>query len=244
MKTIEIAIDDVKALCLEALEQKGATRQEAEIVFEDYLDAELRGRTSHGFTSFSVALSAFPHEGSYDITEHSPNLIAIEGNGDCGHVVVREAIDLAIGDLTRNRTCIIGIGNITRFNCPGSIARYAAARGAIAVVLEYGGLNFMIPQGGTRAALSTNPLGIAIPGTDPLFVLDIATSERAFGYVILAKMAGEEIPSSWGVDKAGRATTDPDQLAAVSPFGGYKGYGLALALEILSGALVRVPIGE
>ena len=169
---------------------------------------------------------------------------ACERNGDCGHVVAREAIDLALEQLGESKTCTIGIRNITRFNCPGSIARYAAVRGAIAIVFEYGGANFMIPHGGTREALSTNPLGIAIPGTDPLFVLDFATSQRAFGYVSLAKLAQQEIPATWGVDGTGKPTTDPNQLAAVSPFGGYKGYALALAFEILSGALVQVPIGQ
>lgn len=244
MDTTVISIDEVKSLCLEALRRKGALPHEADIVFDDYLDAELRGRASHGFSSFSVALLAFPHEGSYAVSKHSGSVIAIEGNGDCGHVVAREAIDLALETLGESKTCTIGIGNITRFNCPGSIARYAAVQGAIAIVLEYGGANFMIPHGGTREALSTNPLGIAIPGTDPLFVLDIATSQRAFGYVSLAKLAQQEIPATWGVDGTGKPTTDPNQLAAVSPFGGYKGYGLALAFEILSGALVQVPIGQ
>jgi ureidoglycolate dehydrogenase (NAD+)/L-2-hydroxycarboxylate dehydrogenase (NAD+) len=101
----------------------------------------------------------------------------------------------------------------------------------------------MVPYGGTKAALSTNPIGIAIPGTDPLFVLDLATSERAIGFVELAKLADTSIPKDWGVDKDGIPTTDPLQLAAMRPFGGYKGYALALAFEILAGALVRVPIG-
>lgn len=226
-----------------ALTRKGASTEEAEIVFDDYLDAELRGRTSHGFAAFSIALSAFPKRGSYEVVGLQGSVLLIEGNGDCGHVVARRAVDLALEHLPKTKIMAVGLRNITRFNCPGSIARYAAEKGSIALVLEYGGQNFMVPYRGRTAALSNNPIGIAFPGTDPLFVLDVATSERAFGYVALAKVIGETIPSNWGVDDNGQPTSDPFSVVAVNPFGGYKGYGLALAFEILSGALVGVPIG-
>jgi LDH2 family malate/lactate/ureidoglycolate dehydrogenase len=75
-------------------------------------------------------------------------------------------------------------------------------------------------------------------------VLDIATSERAIGYVGLAKLAQESIPETWGIDEQGKPTTDPAQVRAMKPFGGYKGYALSAAFEILSGALVRVGIGQ
>ena len=102
----------------------------------------------------------------------------------------------------------------------------------------------MVPNGGQTAALSTNPIGIAIPGTEPMFVLDIATSERSVGYLSMAKSTGESIPPSWAVDKEGRPTSNPNIAVAVLPFGGYKGFALSLAFEILSGALVGTPIGQ
>lgn len=241
---VKIEIAELERRCLQALQRKGATFEEAQIIFEDYLDAELRGRTSHGFASFSVALAAFPHEGHCEVIDHSGSILRIEGHGDCGHVVARKAIDLAMERLDQQKLYSIGISNITRFNCPGKVARYAAEKGAIAIVLEYGGKNFMVPPGGLRAALSTNPIGIAIPGIYPLFVVDIATSERAIGYVNIAKNEGLSIPPTWGVDKEGQITTDPHQLIAMNPAGGYKGFALSLAFEILSGALLGVPIGS
>lgn len=244
MNRVSINIENLRNLCVLALIKKGATDEEAEIVFDDYLDAELRGRFSHGFASFSVALSAFPKKGSFKVIKAEGAVLFIEGNGDCGHIVARHAIDQALESLPTTKIKAIGLRNITRFNCPGSIARYAAKKGSIALVLEYGGQNFMVPYGGKTAALSTNPIGVAFPGTDPLFVLDIATSERAIGYVSLAKAAGEAIPYNWGVDSEGQPTSDPSLVVAVNPFGGYKGYGLALAFELLSGGLVGVSIGS
>jgi LDH2 family malate/lactate/ureidoglycolate dehydrogenase len=243
MNVHSISISHLREQCEASLTKRGASPDEARIVFDDYLDAELRGRASHGFMSWAVAIGAFPHSGTETVRQQG-SIIEIDGNGATGHVVARHGIDLGLNDLDSRGVSAIGIRNVTRFNCPGPIARYAAERGAVAIVLEYGGANFMAPPGGKRAALSTNPIGIAVPGTTPLFVLDIATSERAIGYVNLAKLDGSPIPSSWGIDKEGRPTSDPAALAAVSSFGGYKGFGLALAFEILSGALVGVPIGS
>ncbi|HXK40469.1 MAG TPA: Ldh family oxidoreductase [Candidatus Paceibacterota bacterium] len=224
--------------------RRGANPSQAAVVFDDYLDAELRGRVSHGFASWPVALSAFPTSGSFVVGKDAGSVVQILGNGDCGHTVARYAADLALERLSRVGVVIVGVNNITRFNCPGVLARHIAERGAIALVLEYGGSNLMVPVGGKSPALSTNPIGIAVPGTSPLFVLDFATSERAIGHVALAKLAEQRIPREWGVDADGRQTTDPKAVVGMLPFGGYKGFGLSLAFEILSGALVGVPIGS
>lgn len=239
-----IRIDELKELATRILKLKGATEREAEVIVGDYLDADLRGRTSHGFVSFGVAVSAFDNRGKYRVRRAEGALVSIEGNGDSGHLAAREAIDLALSLENRSPVQAIGINGVTRINSPGVIARYGAEKGVVTLVWEYGGKNFMIPHGGKRAALSTNPIGIGIPHTDPLFVVDIASSERAIGFVELAKLDGESIPESWGVDDSGQATTDPRRVAAVKPFGGYKGYALALAFEILSGPLVGAAVGS
>ncbi|MFC0211888.1 Ldh family oxidoreductase [Paenibacillus chartarius] len=239
-----IRIDELKEQAVHILISKGAAADEAEAIVADYLDAELRGRTSHGFISFAVAIASIEKRGRYEVETLEDSFIKIQGNGDNGHIVARKAIDLAAEQLPNQKVIAIGIRDITRFNCPGVIARYGAERGKIALVWEYGGKNYMIPHGGKEAVVGTNPLGIGIPHTDPLFVIDIALSERAIGFVELAKLRQEPIPETWGVDKEGRPTTDPHQLAAVNPLGGYKGFALALAFEILSGALVQVPIGK
>lgn len=241
--TVELAISELRELCTVALVDRGATPGEAETVFADYLDAEVRGRRSHGFASFDVALAAFPKRGSAEFTEHGSGVIAIAGNGDCGHTVLRAGLDAAIPHLSEQRAYVIGVGDVTRVNCPGVIARYGADRGAISLVLEYGGKNLMVAPGGVAPALSTNPLAVGIPGTSPTFLLDFATSERALGYVGLAALSGEAIPGSWAVEAGGEPTTDPQLVAAMRPFGAHKGYGLALAIELLAGVLTGTPVG-
>ena len=194
--------------------------------------------------SFNVALGAFPHKGEVHVKRNEGSVTTVDGGGASGHLVAREAIDLALTRLPDVGVISIGIRNITRFNCPGSIARYAAERGAIALVLEYGGAPFMVSPEGRDPVVSTNPIGIAFPGDAPLFVLDIATSERAIGYVALANSSGENLERPWGVTADGDRTANPKAVKAVLPAAGYKGFGLALAAEVLSGILVGVPVGS
>jgi ureidoglycolate dehydrogenase (NAD+) len=244
MKTIQVEVGELRTRCVDALIMKGASTEVAQAVFDDYLEAEVRGRASHGFFGFDVAMNAFPTRGTMEIVDHHHCTLTIDGHGDCGHWVARKGIDKALAHLDQAGAYLVGIRDITRFNTPGPIANYGAERGAITVVMEYGGSNFIAPPGGHEAALSTNPLGIAIPDTDPTFVLDIAMSERSWGYVGLANLSGAKIPKSWGVDVNGTPTGDPKAVKMLQPFGGYKGFGLGLAIEILAGALVGVSIGK
>ena len=94
-----------------------------------------------------------------------------------------------------------------------------------------------VPFGGARKALGTNPIAFAAPTDGGVFVLDMATSQVAANKVFNARDEGRAIPEGWAVDESGAAITDPDEFYAVVPLGGYKGYGLALMVEVLSGVL-------
>jgi LDH2 family malate/lactate/ureidoglycolate dehydrogenase len=88
--------------------------------------------------------------------------------------------------------------------------------------------------------VGNNPIAIAAPmADDEPFVLDMAQTVVARGRIKLAEMAGEPIPAGWAIDPDGLPTSDPSRAlaGALLPFGGYKGYGLALAVEALTGVL-------
>ncbi|MFF2479983.1 Ldh family oxidoreductase [Paenibacillus sp. NPDC058071] len=244
MSKVTIQLEEIRKLGRQVLELYGATPEEAALVTEDYLEADLRGRFSHGLTFFKNAVQDFQRRGKYEIGAFEGSYLHIEGNSDIGHVVAREAIDLALPKLAERKIVSIGLSNISRFNTAGVIARYGAERGAVTLVFAYGGSSVVAPPGAKAAALNNTPIGIGIPHTDPLFVLDMATSERAWGHITVAKYNGEKIPQHWGVTEEGLPTEQPEQVKWLSPLGGYKGLGLGLALEIISGALVRVPVGS
>lgn len=245
MKKVSVTIDEIRQKCEQALTARGAWREEAKLVVDDDIDADLCGRESHGLASFSVALGQFPKGGEFEVVDRGRSHLTIDGHGNCGHIVARDAVQMGCEIANDSGICAVDIHSFTRFACPDTIARFAARKGMIGIVLEYGSQNFMVPPGGKEPALSTNPIGIGIPVAEgALFVLDVATSSRAIGFVGLAKLAGESIPSDWAIGEDGAATTDPASVKAVTPFAGYKGYGLSFAFEILSGILVGTPVGK
>jgi len=99
----------------------------------------------------------------------------------------------------------------------------------------------MAAWGGKKPVLGTNPLCVTFPGkAGPSVVLDMATSETAAFKINSAASKGEKIPVGWAVDEEGRPTTDPRAAlrGALLPFGGYKGYGLAVVVELFSSVLL------
>jgi len=106
--------------------------------------------------------------------------------------------------------------------------------------------SLMAPWGGRKAFLGTNPLAIAVPaGQEKPFVLDMATSVVARGAIILAAKKGETIPNTWGLNKDGEPTTSAKEAneGALLPLGGHKGFGLAMAIEVLTATLAGGPFG-
>lgn len=113
------------------------------------------------------------------------------------------------------------------------------------MVNSHGAAARVAPPGGKAPRLSTNPLAIGVPHRDEHLVLDFSTSATAEGKVRVKKIAGEQCPDGWLLDCEGRPTTDPNVLyqnppGSILPMGGaqaYKGFGLSLMIEILTGAL-------
>ncbi|KAF0108467.1 MAG: putative oxidoreductase [Anaerolineaceae bacterium] len=242
MQTMKIT--EIRNMCVSILMRRGVGLADAEIIVDDYIDAELRGKRSHGLVAFSVALGGLEKRSRYEIQIDKGCYLFIDGKGDIGHIVARDAINYCIQKAREHGVGLAGIKNILRFSMPGPIAKIAADHDMIGIVIEYGGKAFMTAYGGAEAVISTNPLGVAIPTADTTSILiDMATSEKALGFVTLASKLGQIIPDTWGIDKSGNLTTKPEDVVAVVPFGGYKGYSIALALEVLSGPLVGVPVG-
>jgi ureidoglycolate dehydrogenase (NAD+) len=102
----------------------------------------------------------------------------------------------------------------------------------------------MIYHGSRAEGVSTNPIAIAAPTSNPdrPLLLDMSTASVALGKIMAARDAGQAIPPGWGVDADGRETTDPRQVKAVLPMAGPKGSGLSLMIEVLASVLVGNPL--
>ena len=134
-----------------------------------------------------------------------------------------------------------GVGAVTvrRSGHYGAAAYYVMrpARQGFVALTTTNSEPFVVPHGGRGWALGTNPIAFSAPRRDGVLTLDMATSQVAANRVFNARDEDEPIPEGWAVDEAGTPTTDPHVAHAMLPLGGYKGYGLAVMVEVLSGAL-------
>jgi uncharacterized oxidoreductase len=159
-------------------------------------------------------------------------------------VIGQEAMAMAIERAKKHGSCVMTLGRSHHLGRIGQWGEQAVAEGLISIhFVNVISRAIVAPYGGADARFGTNPVCIAIPlpGEAP-FLLDMATSAVAQGKIRVAHNKREKVSREWLIDDRGNPTDDPrygviDPLGALRTFGGYKGYGLALACELLGGAL-------
>jgi L-2-hydroxycarboxylate dehydrogenase (NAD+) len=179
------------------------------------------------------------------LTREAAGMALVDGDNGMGHVVMSFAAETAIAKAKTAGAAWVGVNNS---NHAGPASLYAAMpleHEMIGLYLAVGNANHMAPWGGVDLLLSTNPIAVAVPGTEPI-VLDMATSVAAYGKVKTAAQRGESMPEGWMIDRQGRPLTDPKRAdeGLLVPIGGYKGYGLALVIGLLAGSLNAAALGS
>lgn len=230
----------------------GATEEEARRVGPSLVSANLRGYESHGVMRIPYYLQATKtgecaSGAELTILKESPTHVVADANWGFGQVQAGRMLERLS---EKARASGMGIGTMIHTGHIGRLGEYCergAAEGLVSMLMvnSHGAAARVAPPGGRVPRLSTNPLAIGVPnGNEPL-VLDFSTSATAEGKVRVKKIAGEQVPEGWLLDSEGRPTTDPNDLYAeppgsILPMGGaqaYKGFGLSLMIEILTGAL-------
>ena len=228
----------------------GATSDEARIVSEALVEANLAGHDSHGILRIPEYVRWMEQKlvtmGAHiNVVRESDSFAVIDGGWGFGQVVGREAMEVAIKKADQ-----AGIGTVAASQCchigrVGDYPMMAAARGMAAVMFvnTHGGGKLVAPWGGKERRLSANPISIAIPRkTGTPIVVDIATSAIAEGKVRSMLNRNVPVPPGNIMDAEGNPTTDAAKFygpptGALVPFGGHKGFALGLATDILAGAL-------
>jgi LDH2 family malate/lactate/ureidoglycolate dehydrogenase len=180
------------------------------------------------------------------VEREAPGMALVDGDNGMGHVVMSFAAKTAIDKAKTSGASWVGVN---RSNHAGPASLYAAMpleHDMVGVYLAVGNANHMAPWGGVDLLLSTNPIAVALPGSEDPIVLDMATSVAAYGKVKTAALRGETLPEGWMIDQRGRPLTDPKRAGEGSlvPIGGYKGYGLALVIGLLAGSLNGAAVGS
>ncbi|MFP7225748.1 ureidoglycolate dehydrogenase [Priestia filamentosa] len=248
MTDVIVAHHQLKELVGKKLTKAGLRQDHATVVADVLIHADLRGVSSHGVLRTEHYVKRLTEGGlnpspQFSIRDTTSSAAVFDGDDGMGHVVAKEAMSHAIKLANKN-----GIGMVTAINSShcGALsyfAQQAAQHKMIGMVMTHTD-KVVVPFGGADPFFGTNPIAFGFPALEhkPV-ILDMATSNVAFGKVLHAREAGTSIPSDWGVDGNGKPTTDPHKVKALLPFAGPKGYGLAMVVDVLSGLLAGAAFG-
>jgi LDH2 family malate/lactate/ureidoglycolate dehydrogenase len=186
------------------------------------------------------------------LKQHEPRIVRdgpvqafLEGGDSAGPVVAALAMDLALRKARSGGIAIVGARNRWPWFVAGHQLRRAAEAGFIALTWS-AGVSIVAPHGGVRPVFGTNPLGAAVPAARGPIVFDTAMTAGPASALRDAKKAGQPLTDGIALDAHGNPTTDPDEgrKGALLPFGGHRGSGLAMMVELLGGAWVGAKTGK
>jgi LDH2 family malate/lactate/ureidoglycolate dehydrogenase len=224
----------------------GSNPQEAELVADYLVRANLAGVDSHGIIRIPDYVQMV-EQGKMrpnvvpKIVRDRGAMATVDAGLGYGQVAAKMAMELAM-----KKAREYGIGSVAVYNCnhAGRIAEYpllAAENGMIGMLMVKAFGSIVAPWGGKGRILSTSPMSFAIPASsEPPIVADFATSMSAEGKVRVKNARGEKIPIGWVLNSEGKPTDNPADLysgGALLPFGESKGYALNLLMESVGAAL-------
>jgi amino acid adenylation domain-containing protein len=241
---ILVSVESLRAYGQEALERAGLATRGAEIVTDVQLEANLRGQVTHNMLSIPryarrIASGAINPQPNIRVERETAISALIDGDNAPGQWVAVVAMETAIRKAQESG---VGIVSARRSNHFGAAGHYVwqAAREALIGICTTNGPLILAPIGGLVPTFGNNPLAVGIPAArhHPV-LLDIAMSVAPRGKIGLRVAQGKPLPPGWILDRFGRPSTNLADLAAGLgvPIAGHKGYGLALVMEALAGAL-------
>ena len=223
----------------------GIPESDAKIVSDCLVEANLMGLDTHGVIRLKPYMDRIKAGGNNPI----PNIRIVKDNvctalidadNALGPVGGKQAMELAIEKANSTGIGVVVIKNCNHYGPAGYYARMALKHEMIGVSMT-NVLASMPPTGGAEAYIGNNAYSIAFPAKDePPVVVDGATSLASWGKVFLCAQEGKELPDGCYVDSDGNLTVKPQDVingGSLLPFAGYKGYGIAVAIELLTGML-------
>ena len=240
---IHLSLAEARALGERALRGIGYDADEARIIADHVIDAALCGYEYSGLAK----ILNIPEHHRFALPRrplrilHETEVSALyDGGNNVGMVAMYHAANAAIAKAAAHGISIIGVTDSWMSGRSAYFVEMIAREGLVAIHTASSG-SAVAPFGGLRPALGTNPIAFALPGADGPLVLDMGTSAFMGTELQLRARLGQALPEGVAIDRDGRPTRDPveAQHGALLPFGGYKGFGLALIVQafgLLGGA--------
>ena len=250
VKTVLKRPEELRQTIARVLETAGAAPDKAEVVAAHLTDADQCGVQTHGLLTMPTYIreiadgNLLPH-GEAEIVADDGNRVTVRGNWGFGQVSADFAMRVAIDRAREHGIALIGL---VRCNHIGRLGHYAEMAAAEGMVSQICGSGYAVTgaraaaYGGRDRVLDTNPICIGVPAARrPPFILDFATTHGSAAKVVNAHRRGEQLPLGVIADAEGKPTTNPadfiDGGGTLSSFGGHKGSGIMLAMELLGRVL-------
>ena len=246
MTTISLTLDEILKLAKKTLLANGCDDETASILAELIMKAERDGSLSHGLFRLPAYVSGLKSgkingKGRPENKKISGSVIKVLGNNCLAPMVLSKGLPELIKAGKENGIAVLAINNSHHMAAMWPETEIVAEAGLVAFACtSY--KPAVAPAGAIKPLFGTNPISFAWPrpGKTPV-VFDMATASMAMGEVQVAKREGHKVPLGTGLTKDGKDTTSPAEIAeggVLLPFGGYKGSGIAMMVELLAGALV------
>jgi LDH2 family malate/lactate/ureidoglycolate dehydrogenase len=250
-KDIILSVEEATALGVKALRAAGFSDEQAPVITAHLIDAALCGYPFAGLPRIlTINDSPRTHEPREPIRiAHETEVSAlIDGGNNVGYYAVYQAMKIAIAKAKKSRIAIVGMYRSQLSGRNAYYLEHIAREGLVGIHLATG-THLVLPHGGRKPALGTNPIAFGFPTAGDPFIVDFGTAGMMLGEVILRSRTGEALPEGIAVDASGAPTTDPHAAlkGGVFPFGDHRGYALSLGIQAmcqLAGAARSARPGE
>ena len=246
MATVPLSLEDIYNLANKTLLANGCDEETSNILSDLIMKAERDGSLSHGLfrlPAYVAGLKSGKINGKNrpKISKITPSVVKVDGNNCLAPMVLNKSLPELIKAAQENGVAVLSITNSHHMAAMWPETEAIAEEGLVAFACtSY--KPAVAPAGSIKPLFGTNPISFAWPRKNkPPVVYDMATASMAMGEVQVAKREGHKVPLGTGLTKDGNETTDPAEIAdggVLLPFGGYKGSGIAMMVELLAGALV------
>jgi ureidoglycolate dehydrogenase (NAD+) len=237
--------EKLKKFCVDALTKAGLKPQDALVVAEVLVMTDTWGTFSHGTGALANYVNTMKSGGINPSA--LPEVIAggtgwaiVDGHSSMGMLGSTMAMNLAIEKARESTIAWVGVRESSHFGAAGYYANMAARENMVGIAMSNADPNMVVP-GARGHIIGNNPIAYAVPaGEEHPILLDIALSAVAAGKILGMKALGQAIPPSWLTDAEGLPTSevgDWPNSGSMLPMAGHKGYGIALLIEVLAGAL-------
>jgi LDH2 family malate/lactate/ureidoglycolate dehydrogenase len=235
----------LRAWTEQVFQKIGVSKDDASLLTDSLIEANLRGVDTHGITRMlcvyvkRMQVGVVSPKTQLQVLREHPSTALVDGKNSIGQVVSNVAMRMAIEKAKQTGVAFVATTHSNHYGAAAYWAMMALDHGMIGLSATNAPA-VVAPTGGRTPMLGTNPFAVAIPaGQEQPMVLDLATTVVARGRILLYAKQNKPLEPGWAFDELGRPTVDPHAAVKglLAPIGGYKGYGIALAIDLLCGVM-------